>query len=618
MLFKNLYNWIKFKSLPTSYVFKNRLFIERDTKQRKIINNFGLVFRNSLWGNFELNNIQKSFKKKYLRIFKKVIIFFFIFCLCIYKKYFNQLPVVSAFYFTIWNSLDSFTYWSTFSVWFLLFIYYTSIHWFASYFLDSYFFLRYNTVNPLESNFFEKYHEELKTDIPTIILSDQEMKYVLYNWLCSDNKALEKKVNTFFFSTKKQKMIWKKFYLYFIKLYKVVYLFNLTNNKNNLFSNKSLFFKKIHSKNNRQFWNTKYFKIHMWLSMKNTLSCFSNYSTKITTKYLTHVIQRQDFYSVSKFQNKNINSNVYFNILNFNLFNDFTSNSEWLLNFNEIIKNQINTAKWNRWLYRYSVLHRRLLKNSNKISNTKKLLHSGLFDKNVLKRNAWLSGKAKKLSSTIGKNIFKTRNIFSTLTLQNNQLVNFDNKNKNFANFDKYAMLSFYENSFFWYNKRFFFFNSITTNIMNSSNYQRIMSSNDSLYHTNMIVYLDFIDKLTSSFLINFVEFSFKYNKFNFSKKSNNNNYNYNSKNLNILLDDSELLTIENLDVLQFLLSNTSNAHHRPFFTFGNLNYFKNSNHCCDFSPKLITFKNLSAQNIDLDNLDIIFINDLLRWNYFL
>jgi hypothetical protein len=49
MLFQRLYNWIKYKTLPSSFLFKNRLFIERDSKHRRVLSNFGLSFRNSKW-----------------------------------------------------------------------------------------------------------------------------------------------------------------------------------------------------------------------------------------------------------------------------------------------------------------------------------------------------------------------------------------------------------------------------------------------------------------------------------------------------------------------------------------------------------------------------------------
>ena len=67
MLLQRLYNWIKYKSLPTSFLFKNRLFIERNTKHRRIYSIFGALMRNSKWGNFELSNIKYQFRFNYTR-----------------------------------------------------------------------------------------------------------------------------------------------------------------------------------------------------------------------------------------------------------------------------------------------------------------------------------------------------------------------------------------------------------------------------------------------------------------------------------------------------------------------------------------------------------------------
>ena len=56
-MFKRLYNWLKLKTLPSSILFKNRLFVERDSKHRRIMSNFGLTFRNSKWSEYAIKKI---------------------------------------------------------------------------------------------------------------------------------------------------------------------------------------------------------------------------------------------------------------------------------------------------------------------------------------------------------------------------------------------------------------------------------------------------------------------------------------------------------------------------------------------------------------------------------
>lgn len=61
-MFQRLFNWIKFKTLPPSVLFKNRLFLERDSKTRRITHNLGLTFRNSKWTPYARYDIQQNLK----------------------------------------------------------------------------------------------------------------------------------------------------------------------------------------------------------------------------------------------------------------------------------------------------------------------------------------------------------------------------------------------------------------------------------------------------------------------------------------------------------------------------------------------------------------------------
>ena len=58
MLFSRVYNWIKYKTLPPSVLFLNRLFVERDSKHRCVLSNLGLTFRNSKWSMYARTNVQ--------------------------------------------------------------------------------------------------------------------------------------------------------------------------------------------------------------------------------------------------------------------------------------------------------------------------------------------------------------------------------------------------------------------------------------------------------------------------------------------------------------------------------------------------------------------------------
>lgn len=620
MLFKNLYNWIKYKSLPTSYLFKNRLFIERDSKYRRIINNFGLVFRSSLWGNFELVNIKKIFKKNYMRFIMRACIFLIILFFFIYRKYFNELPVTSTFYFCVWYSIDILNYWSTFIIWLFLFTYYTISCWFLSYFLDSYFFYFYNTRDEIEDDFFEKYHEERKLDASTVMISDLDMRYVVYNWLCSDDEKIKSKLLKVFFSSKTNKQIWKKFYLYFIKLYRTVYFFNVINYNCALKVNIAhIYFEQ----KNTLIANTKFFyfnKIFYWNRNKYLSNYYSTKKIKCTLK-LFRTLHSWNLVNLNKNSIFLSNNNIYFKNLNFNILNKKLYNFTTLFDANLIIKTNLDVLKWNRWLYKYSILHRRLLKNSNKLSNTKRVMQTGLFDKSAIKRNAWLSGKAKKLTKNIGGNVFLARNFFFLNSASNFKYNLFNDYNKLFHNSNKFLMLSFYENSFFWYNKRFYLNSSLLSNFVNDF-FLKNVNFNSEIYSNNhSIIHLDYINRISSSNLLHLSELSYTNNFVNFFHTASTINNIYTQKDLFLILQDEELLNNENLDTLFFITSNSGSSKHLPYINFCNyLNLDLNNSKSFFSTPELVinNFDYFIFYYYNNTKNDNIFLNDLLKWNYFM
>jgi hypothetical protein len=71
-------------------------------------------------------------------------------------------------------------------------------------------------------------------------------------------------------------------------------------------------------------------------------------------------------------------------------FKDYTYlNTKYTLNseLNEALNNQTLSFKINRFLYHYNLLHSRILKNSHKITMTKKLISSGFYDLKLVDNN---------------------------------------------------------------------------------------------------------------------------------------------------------------------------------------------------------------------------------------
>lgn len=97
MLFNYYFNWIKYKTLPPSLLYRNRLFVERDSKHRRVMVNLGVTFRNSKWSSYGRKNVSLQFVHKYLR---NLMAFVFIILLTFFFNPTNLLD-------NVWGALDT-------------------------------------------------------------------------------------------------------------------------------------------------------------------------------------------------------------------------------------------------------------------------------------------------------------------------------------------------------------------------------------------------------------------------------------------------------------------------------------------------------------------------------
>ena len=56
-MFRKVYTYLTRQTLPTSLLLKNRLLVERQWKHRRIMSNFGTTFRNSKWSDYSSQNV---------------------------------------------------------------------------------------------------------------------------------------------------------------------------------------------------------------------------------------------------------------------------------------------------------------------------------------------------------------------------------------------------------------------------------------------------------------------------------------------------------------------------------------------------------------------------------
>ena len=117
MIFRRLYNWLKLKMLPPSISFKNRLYIERDSKTRRITSNLGLTFRNSKWTNYnrtDINlNIKFSWSKSFFIFLTLVALVFWVFNL---KEHYLTISIFNTSSYIIFSTKDLITEYLTSSI----------------------------------------------------------------------------------------------------------------------------------------------------------------------------------------------------------------------------------------------------------------------------------------------------------------------------------------------------------------------------------------------------------------------------------------------------------------------------------------------------------------------
>lgn len=631
MLFKRLYNWIKYKTIPTSFLFKNRLFIERDSKHRRVLSNFGLSFRNSKWSNYETYNIKLQFKKNYLRFVFWIFFFIFsVFFLFYFKKYYIISYFFNSVSFCFWMSIDTFDYYFTFAIWLILISFSILFKLIYSYFFYNNFF---NTTSNKQMFSYKPFHSlnfNLNSSIflsNKLDISKNDLNWIMYSWLVNSKSDKKDIVLEKLFDSKINKQWWNNHYDFFIKLYKVSYFLNLTSdNFNSFYLNFNL--KKISNKYYKGdylstlnfFNNTSLLNENSSLVSYYILNNYNNYFflknkknsslNEINSRFnwnLYNLNQELESYS---YLIKNKSGMFFLDDFNYQKFSSFIFNYQELWSLNLYLKNQLNSAKWNRWLYRYSILHRKSLKNSHKITLSKKLINSGFYDSKIFNKNIWASEHFSYLNS---KNNFNSLffNYYKDL---------FDNKfNSDFSYYNVFlsnngnqknslALFNFYENSYFWYLKRFYLFNTLPSNFIKSK--LNINIKKNYFHANNQLKYSNFLSYFLNSHYTNLSAYSHFYdnnvNDFSFYDNFKLSNLN-NIKDLYLLNNENDILCKDNLNLLYWITSNSGKNNNIVFFNY--LNSLQNFNNL----PLFFFHKN----NEDILNLNFWIIYSLVNFDKF-
>jgi hypothetical protein len=171
-----LYNWIKFKTLPPSVLFKNRLYIERDSKTRRITSNLGLTFRNSKWTNYARTDINLNLKTQFFTsLYTIFLVTLFLFILINGLSFYNTNLLNNELIFVLWYIKD-FCLYSIFSLLTLSTFLLTSLFEKSYTFFSGWIFTK--KISLVKSS------PESELRIPS-----NQYKYVYYNWLLNVNSS---------------------------------------------------------------------------------------------------------------------------------------------------------------------------------------------------------------------------------------------------------------------------------------------------------------------------------------------------------------------------------------------------------------------------------------------
>lgn len=642
MLFKQLYNWIKYKTLPPSFLFKNRLFIERDSKHRRVMSNYGLSFRNSKWSNYEVYNIKPQFRNAYLRyLFWIIAIIFVIFAFMYYKNYYIALYAYHQLSFWSFVGRDMFGAYVSYVIWILSIMFSIISHLLYSYFFFN-FFGTSNDTNQNKTNLsFLPAQTKSNFDNKNLYVSKNDLNWFTYSWLTNPNSFKNTNLLENIFETNISTKWWRSNSELVRNLYKSSFFVNLSSEKQNTYSSNSFLMNIENS--NKKFLNTQF------LPFSNNNNFLDKFSPFIITKILTNsAINLPDF----NFLNLNItekrydwnlnsvNTNVntypylvknkvgFFFMDNFN----YQSFSNLFFNFEELwtiqysIKNQTNSAKWNRWLYRYSILHRKLLKNSHKLTLSKKLLNSGFFDSSLINKNIWASENLSRFSSNeVLPSLFNNYygNFFNENVNAKNSLSHTLNFTNNGSQKNSLELLNFYETSYFWFLKRFYLFNTLSTNHIKSKliNTPEINPITDYDKNTLLMSYLLKANVLNQSILSHSNNYQITMKDL-YAINENLKNYetfNFELKDIYLSNFENDLFNKDNLSILYWLTTRESKNNNILFY-----NYLKEKNECIYSGETVFNSNNCNTQTlknllaVSLINIDYFYLNDLEYLSLFL
>ena len=561
--------------LPSSLQIKNRLHVERDSKFRRIVSSFGTTFRNSKWSDYSIKNVNNQ-PKKWISLIFKYLIFFLILIgtdfllfngICLYT-------LVPYFSFFSDHSDMSIT---------LKILFTESIPAAINEGFKILIVLIFNN-GPTFLNFIGerlKYRLMYRDDI-------NNSKSNFNDWI--SNYFLIRPVTSF------NPIFFKNFYINYTNWLTDTKPNPMRGLTPNLLPNKSSFWKDT------------------WYQNLNSLEASNKNLVALHGWELVNVFNENS--------NNKLNGTFYISNLHYTNLNLFNLNSEFSFITNSI-GSQVDTLKLVRWLYKYSVLHRKTLKQSHNLTLSKKLISSGFFDSKIMTNNLWFSDTYSRLSdSKLLVNILKSQwNTMYAGSLNQNSLGNKSSNNLNIYKSD-FSYLSLYESSFSYFNKRAYQFLGLNNNLFTTTlklNTNSQTKFNDSVLSDNQLELSDNLSSFVSTYnLLNPYNHSFNDSLLIDSSKEDDTVY---SKDVLSIFSEDDILAN---DLLRATF-NITRSFNKPsqIFSFYDLQSSLNSSFKVEDLDMVFNPSNDYGYNSNLginneNKVEVIFdINDIDSTEYF-
>lgn len=555
MLFTRLFNWIKYKTLPPSVLFLNRLFVERDSKHRRVTSNLGLTFRNSKWSTYARTNINLSSRTSYLGALSKVVLLVITLIGIYYFSTFYNLNILSSpLYTLLWFISDSDLYLKVA---------------FSSSLLCTVQLALSQTLAKLfglgDSN---KLGESMSGDFK-LSLPKRLHKPILHAWLTSDasTQSFEQLfANSGKLSTSPNQLgLYSDLYrasFYLLKSSESVTAFEdalsrLTARSTDKVVNQLGLMSSSSQSNARL------------LSLASDFNVFSAASNS-TPKYFSEC----DTWTLTRINNEiGLSSDItvsstgqfYLPTTSYSDLNNALLSAPELSNLKTSLTNQVALIQWNRWLYKYNLLHRSLLKASSSMTFTKRLLSSGFYSSSLSTNNLWAASSlnSNKLDNTNIANIQDNLygDFLGVSLLRSSALPT----STAFNNSSELTNLKFYELSYHWFIQRFYSLNTLSTNGVVGvpalrTSYLPTFTTSSNLYASSLLNYnLELSNNFasTSSILDSATTLG--------SAGVNNSNLVQSSTDLYLSYNDQVLFTKSKVESFQNLLRNSSFSSNKFF-----------------------------------------------------